>query len=717
MAERREEEFRRKLLATFRVEAAEHVAGLASGIVELERAVDAAARARVVETVFRAAHSLKGAARAVNAAAIESLCQATEGVLAALKRRTLESSPALLDLLHESIDTLERLLDALASGSGAEPTSELLRRLETAAKGTVTVPAPVENKPPPLPETAAKPQSTPVVRIDTARLDALLLQAEEMLSAKLAAADLAKQMRAALAEVTSLRRVQGRVSAPRRADADPDRLKALESRMQALCAASHADARTLGGMVDALLGDMKKALMLPIASVLEMFPRLVRELARDQGKDVELVVRGAETEVDRRILDEMRDPLIHMVRNAVDHGIEKPEARRAARKEPRGRIRLSVSPREGNQLEIVLADDGAGIDPQRLRAAAVAAGIPEADAVADALPLVFESGVSTSEMITDLSGRGLGLAIVAEKVERLGGSVRVESRHGEGTTFHILLPVTLSTFRGVQVRLDDQAFVLPTSQVAQVGRVRRDSIRMVKNRPTIAWNGEAIPLVRLSDALGIAVRTPAANGSLHVVVVGSAERRIALAVDEVLGEQEVLVKPLGKLLPRVRNLAGATVLPGGKSVPILHVPELVRSAVAAANGASFDTPAARPEARAKSILVAEDSVTSRALLKNILEAAGYRVVVAVDGFDAFTRLRTEPYDLVVSDVEMPRLNGFELTRKMRADERLSRIPVVLVTALGSREDRERGAEAGANAYIVKSSFDQSNLLDAVRRLA
>jgi two-component system chemotaxis sensor kinase CheA len=464
--------------------------------------------------------------------------------------------------------------------------------------------------------------------------------------------------------------------------------------------------------------------MLPISSALEMLPKMARDLARDQGKEVELIVSGGEIEIDRRILEEMRDPLIHLLRNCVDHGIETPAARRRANKPPRGSLTLAITPKDGSKIEILVADDGAGIDTAKVREAARKLGAATAEdldarATPELLPLVFRSGISTSAIITDLSGRGLGLAIVEEKVNKLGGTVAVASVAGQGTTFHVVLPLTLATFRGIHVRVNGDQFLLPTTHVEQVMRLRREAIKTVENRETIAWDGKALALVSLADVLELP-REHAGDGgepSIQVVILGATDRRIAFRVDEIVGEQEVLAKPLGKQLARVRNIAGASVLGNGKTVPILNVADLLRSAVKVAAVRKADTaPEQQAASGQKSILVAEDSITARTLLKNILESAGYRVAAAVDGMDAYTLLEIERFDLVVSDVEMPKMDGFDLTRKIRSNKALAQLPVVLVTALESREHRERGVDAGANAYIVKSSFDQSNLLEVVRRL-
>jgi two-component system chemotaxis sensor kinase CheA len=477
-------------------------------------------------------------------------------------------------------------------------------------------------------------------------------------------------------------------------------------------------------MVDNLLEDVKEVLMLPCATVLEALPKMVRELARDRGKEAELVIAGETVEIDKRVLEELKDPLIHLVRNCIDHGIEKPGERQRRNKPVRGVISVTVSLIGSSRIEIVVTDDGTGIDTARLAAEAARQRIvPQAEANRmgreELLELAFTSGVSTTPLITDISGRGLGLAIVREKVEKLGGTVTLVSEPLRGTSFRMVLPLTLSTYRGVLVRVGEQTFIVPAAGVERVTRVDKTSLRTVENRETVELGGEAVSFVRLADVLQLPreERGDADAGLMPLFMIGSGAHRIAFAVDGILAEQEVLVKSLGPQLSRVRNIAGATVLGTGRVVTILHPGDLVKSAVtAAAVMAAAVYPTEKAEAARKSVLIVEDSITARTLLKNILETAGYRTITAVDGIDALTQLKTEEIDLVVSDVDMPRLNGFDLTARIRATRELADLPVALVTSLDSREDRERGIEVGANAYIVKSSFDQSNLLEVIKRL-
>jgi two-component system chemotaxis sensor kinase CheA len=723
-------ELLKKLLATFRVEADEHLQGMSSGLLALEKTPAGEERSALVEKIFRAAHSLKGAARAVNLLDVESVCHSLESVFAGMKGGRIAVSPPLFDLLHQALDALGGLL---APGAGAlkvrSPAIEsLARRLDEALKGSLPEPearaeaAAAAGAQPPLP---APGLASGTVRVSTAKLDAVMRQVEELLAPRLAAGERARELRETAAALAARTKERARIqpALPQLAeylDAEQLFMKTIEERLARLGRSAEHDRRTLAGMTDSLLRDVKEMHLLPFSSLLEIFPRFVRDLARDQGKEVELAVQGGEIEIDRRILEEMKDPLIHLFRNCIDHGIEAPAVREEKSKPLRGTIALSISQQDGGKVELLVADDGAGIDAARVTSAARKLGMvteEEAEKLGEqeALALVFRSGVSTSPIITDVSGRGLGLAIVREKVERLGGAIAIESRPGAGTRFRIVLPLTLVTFRGVLVRAGDRLFVIPAASVERVTRAAEGDIRTVENRETIPLDGRAVSLVRLGDVLELPRRGTADD--TQAVVLGLGPQRIAFRVDEVLGEQEVLVKALGRQLARVRNVAGACVLGTGQVAPVLNVPDLMKSAVKRAAAPLAPAAAEAPAgAQQRSILVAEDSITSRALLKNILESAGYRVVTAVDGIDAYTALKSGTFDLVVSDVEMPRMDGFELTAKVRADKQLAELPLVLVTALESREHRERGIDVGANAYIVKSSFDQSNLLEVIRRL-
>lgn len=779
-------DFQKRLLETFKVETKEHLTAISSCLIDLEKTGEVERRQAIIETVSREAHSLKGAARAVNMAGIESVSHALEGVFAAFKRKTVIPSPALFDLLHQAIDTIDKLIPLLVTGRDATANAavrEIVLNLEKAASG---FPPPDNEKRDAGPGTkghgsigegaaqaytgalnavpgqraddeagtaarlsAAAPDT---VRISTGKLDSLFNRAEELLTVKLAAS----QRAAELAEISSdmalwekewrklrplLRSMRkARQSPAERAFAGTDHVRVdrlleffdwnhaciikLGNKMQGVAKAAANDRHTLDGMVDTLLNDMKGALMLPIATIMEPLPKVARELARDRGKEAELVMEGGAIECDKRILEEIKDPLIHLIRNCVDHGIENPEVRKLMGKQARGKISVTATLVDSHRMELCVADDGAGIDIARLPEIAVKCGQAtsnEAERMGkdDLLGLIFTSGFSSRPMIDDISGRGLGLAIVREKVAKLGGTVTVATEPRSGTTFRLLLPLTLATFRGIIVRVGELPFILPAPRVERVARIPRSTVMSVENRETVELGGTVLSFVRLADLLELPRQERKENGPdfVQLLVLEHEGKRLAFGVDAVLGEEEILVKSLGSQLARVRNVAGATVLGTGKVVPILHPGDLLKSAVKGAAAMAGAIPAREDaETARQSVLIVEDSITARTLLKNILETAGYETLSAVDGLDALALLRTEEIDLVVSDVDMPRMNGFDLTSRIRASREFADLPVVLVTSLDSREDRERGIEAGANAYIVKSSFDQSNLLDVIKRL-
>ncbi len=760
-----EDEFLRRLRATFKVEAEEHTQALAAGLVALENSASGSAvESETVEAVFRHAHSLKGAARATNFSHIESVCQALESVFALWKARQLVPTAEHFDALHQAVDAIGRLIHA---PDGTPPSASLTALHETihrlnviagraSAAATIAAPRPTvapEVVAAPSTETGTREHTLPrpaavpaneSVRIPGERLDRLLLQVEEFISLKQGATERAALLQEFGPQLelwhARWRGLQPALRSLRNQETTPeherlvqflewnfDYMRKLETKLRLVGKRAALDRYELGKRIDELLSESKSLVMLPFSHLADLFPKLVRDLGRDQQKQVELTLEGTEIEIDKRILEEMKDPLIHLLRNCVDHGVEKPEERTKAGKPSRARISVSLATLNGDKVEIVVTDDGRGINVSRVKEAAVRRGLlsaQEAETLSDddARDLIFRSDVSTSPIITEISGRGLGLAIVREKTTKLGGTVSAQSRVGGGTTFRLTLPLTMATFRGVIVRTGGLNLVIPTAQVERVARVKRSDIRTVENRETISDNERAVALVRLRDILELRQPEPpalAAQSHLSVVIIGTQAATVAFAVDEVLHEEEVLVKSFSRPLSRVRNLAGATVLGSGALALILNTADLLKSARRAGSPTKSLSapPVALEETSAKSVLVAEDSITSRMFLKNILESAGYRVTTAVDGVDAWATLRTESFDLVVSDVEMPRLNGFDLTARIRADEKLASLPVVLVTALATPTDRERGIDVGASAYITKSSFDQTNLLEVIRRLA
>jgi two-component system chemotaxis sensor kinase CheA len=480
------------------------------------------------------------------------------------------------------------------------------------------------------------------------------------------------------------------------------------------------DHARLATITDRLHGQVRRTRMLPLALLTPPLRLQLREIARAAGKRVSLVVDDVGAEADRQVLDQLREVLLHLLRNAVDHGIEAPSLRAAAGKPETGTITLGAAV-SGDHLTLTLQDDGAGINLEAVRRRAVVGGLlashdAERASEAELLDQIFLPGFSTRQQVSELSGRGVGLDVVRTRVERMHGRVHVESRPGQGTTFTITVPLSLTRSRGLVLRAGRAEYVLPLDAVQRIVAVASNAIASLEGQPVLHLDGRVLPLVALNDLLGAtqSAATPQRLGLL----LRSGERQMACLIDAVLGEQELVIHRLPVPLQRVRFLAGATILADGRVLPILDVVDLVRAAAGVRRMVLPAAPA--EERRAPTILVADDSITTRTLEKNILVAAGYKVQLATDGQEALDLLRhlvdNGGCNLLLSDIDMPRLNGFELTRQVRDDPRLRHLPVVLVTSLDSPADRERGVAAGADAYIIKRAFDQQTLLDTITRL-
>jgi two-component system chemotaxis sensor kinase CheA len=455
--------------------------------------------------------------------------------------------------------------------------------------------------------------------------------------------------------------------------------------------------RLLGELHDSVIG-MRT---LPLSSITAPFARSVRDLAAGEGKEVQLQITGADTQLDRVILEGLGEVINHLLRNCIAHGIEAPDEREATGKERRGTIKLRAEQREG-MVAIELSDDGRGVRAE------VAAGTGEDVSLADALTA---PGFTTTEEVSDVAGRGVGLDAVKKHVEALAGSLEVNSEPGQGMTVTLLLPLTLALQRLLMCERAGQIFGLPLTSVREVVTVT-DPVSL-GGRRALELNGEAVPLEDLATMLGASA--PELDPGAPAMVIATAGRRVAISCDSVIGDQEVVVKGLGPLLASVRGYLGAAILGDGRVAMIVDPNHLLRrpdSSPAAVR------PMAAPEEAppAPTVLVVDDQFTVRELQRSILETAGYRVETARDGREALERIGRSGIDMVLTDIEMPEMTGFELLHEIRADPERGELPVVIVSANGGEDDKRRGAEEGADAYIVKQEYDQHALIDVIERL-
>jgi two-component system chemotaxis sensor kinase CheA len=607
--------------------------------------------------------------------------------------------------------------------------AEAARAAATLAGDLVDLRQRLEQAPPPA--QAATPEATGAaepprpadksIRVLTSTLDSLARQLELLALSEARHARRAREVAAAEAGAREVvRQLEQALQALRLVEAGEERgavgaavarLRALGGELRRLAQEGQreAEAQRLAGTV--LREDLRALRMVPAALMLEPVKRVVRDVAGRLGKAVEVEVVGGDVKLDRRIVDELRDPLLHLVRNAADHGMEGPAARRAAGKPEVGRLVVRLEPR-GSRVGLVVEDDGRGLDLAAIRASAVRKGLLTADAAArladaDTARLIFLPGFSTAAAVTEISGRGVGLDVVQSTVVRLGGAVDVSSVPGRSTRFDLELPLTLAATAAILFRVGRDLAALSADAVERVLLLGPGDVGTVAGRATVEVGGAQVPFAWLSQLLGLAPGRLAPKAQPALVLALGTQRAV-VAVDEVLGQQEVVVGALGARAARAAHLAGASVLDDGRVVGVLNAAELVRRVQPAALRAQA-TSSVR-------VLVADDSLTTRAAMKALLELAGYQVIAAGDGEEALQILRDQGAALVVSDVQMPRLDGLGLTRRIKDDPALRATPVVLVTSLDAPEDRAAGLAAGADGYLVKREVERGRLLELVRQL-
>jgi chemotaxis protein histidine kinase CheA len=732
-----------ELAASFRHEAAELTAALRDGLLVLERS----GQPRQAATdLLRHAHTLKGSATMFGVAPVTELAHRAEDLLGKVRDGRVPVTREVVDVLLETTEMLARwvpgtdwdvaeqertgMLAAIdAVGGRTSPRDDASRIPPSATHVVERAPLaePVAEAPAPVATTTRTLGDQ--VRVPTRRVHDLLdVVGEAELDVRRIdrhTRDLGSLLDEHQALVRGLREALLSGSSPGELADRVTGLVGVADRLHATTRDLRSRTEDASNRVARVRDGAMGLAMVPVRRVAAGFDVLVRGVAAKSGKDVVLVVQGADVELDVRVLDGVADALRHLVTNAVDHGCETPDARSAQGKPRIATVTLSARS-AGSTVVVEVSDDGAGIDDDVLRSAAVARGLlPEGTQASGSVlhQVIFEPGFSTRTDVTTTSGRGVGLDVVRTSVEALGGAVEVLSTPGEGTRFVLTLPVTLGVARCLLVRLGDERYAVPLAGVVETLSLRDAAVHDVAGSLVLAREGAAIPLADLGEVLGV----PGARSPRAAVVARLTGEPIAWAVDAVETEREVVVKSLGDFLGRVPGASGATIDDDGSVVLLVDLRDLAsRWSGTAALGAEDDAAddadggAQRPrtstgEGRAR-VLVVEDSLGVRELQRSILESAGYDVVTAVDGLDGAARLQGGPVDLVLSDVEMPGMDGFTLTRTIRRTRGWENVPVVIMTSRGDDADRRAGLDAGADAYLLKREFDQRALVDTVRRL-
>jgi two-component system sensor histidine kinase and response regulator WspE len=727
------------LMDLFRSEADGQTALLTEGLLALEGEAEPSPAA--LESLMRAAHSLKGAARIVGLDAAVRIAHALEDNFVAAQRGEFLIQTSHVDVLLKAVDLLAQiaLLSEESSAAWQEENEGMVAWTVEALQGLRTDPEPVEvlaepfpepnvsaNVPLPDPEPGESGKaSLPDPPIEEPRRDATPAAPEAPgRVVRVSAESLSRLMGLAGESLVQARQLRPFVEA----------LVTLRSRQAALIETLQTIEErraSNSGHLDELLARAKAEAIRGMEGLnreteaFDDYARRVREVSRELGKKVRFEVKGENTGVDRDILDKLEAPLNHLIRNALDHAIEAPEERHAAGKETTGLIRLEARHSAG-MLQITVSDDGRGVDPARLRDKIVRKGLVSSEMAgrlteAELLEFLFLPGFSTKETVSEISGRGVGLDVVQDMVRSVGGLVRVTSKLGRGTRFTLQLPITMSVIRALLVKISGEPYAFPLNRIDRIVRVPGDEVRRLEGRPHFLMDDQLVGLIDAVQVLELPGSVEIGE-PMSVVVVSDRGSRFGMIVDEFLGERDLEVRPLDPRLGKPPDINSASVLDDGWPVLIVDVEDLVRSIDNLLGGKRLKSPASAIAAASKArkparrILVVDDSITVRELERQLLESRGYAVDVAVDGVDGWNAVREGDYHLVISDVDMPRMDGIALVRSIKQDPRLKSIPVVIVSYKDREEDRMKGLDAGADGYLTKSSFHDRTFLDAVADL-
>jgi two-component system chemotaxis sensor kinase CheA len=677
-----------ELREVFCEEAGERLEAMQGLLLQGESARDGA---ELITALFREAHTLKGGAAMVGLSAVARLAHSMEDLLAQVRSGKLDLTPTLVDALLGAVDALGAVLNLVAANEPHEAVveaAELALRRASSSGGAVApregARPPDSELPPPAPDgppAADGPRAPPSpgaggqerLPVPVHRLDELVRLIGETVATQLRLGALLKD-------------ALGR---------DPDSVDEFRAFSQVLSEVQEVAMRMR---------------MVPVARILPGLQRAVRDVARISGKRVRFDVSGEDTELDRRILDQLAEALLHIVRNAVDHGMETPDERVRLGKSAEGVVRLEASQQQA-QAVVVCSDDGRGIDLSRVREVAGRDGQPAA-AIDDAqaMQMIFRSGFSTSEHVSEISGRGVGLDVVRQRLATIQGRMDVSSEPGAGTEFRITVPLTLAVVPSLLATVDGQRFALSMHAITAI-LPAGIAERWAGGRPVVMVGDRSVRVADLAATLGL---PSAGRGSGPAVLLRGHTDEQAFRVDAVLGQRQVVVKALSATLPRLAVIAGASAEPDGSILLVLDPAALIeRARLDQPSPATLPDAAAGP-APAACILVVDDAVIVREVERSILEQEGYRVLTAGDGVEALAVLANQACNLVVTDIDMPRMDGLELTARIRALPRLGQLPVVLLTSHADQETHRRGLEAGADGYVVKGAFDRTELLRAVR---
>ncbi len=704
----------------FRAEAEGQCRVLSESLLAVEKAADPAA---LLESLMRSAHSLKGAARIIGLDQAVHVAHAMEECFVQAQKVNMAPDAATIDVLLHGVDLLAKLAGVSVGEVPPSEVQDFVRSCQNPPPRVGKEGGKKATNPPPAEAVAEERRD---IRIDAERLDSLVgLAGQALVAAQVGNKEL-------LGARGLLRQLQSLLSQTQAASSEARR-SALLTQAMALAAQGQStlvedferkdvQARRMVNLCNRIYNETLACRLRPFGDITSGLHRLARDLARSLGRELTFEISGEDTEVDRDLLDRLDGPLSHLIRNALDHGLEIPEEREKAGKSRNGTLRISARHHAG-WLVIAVSDDGKGLNFTQIKEVIVDRGLASAEHVdemleSELLEFLLLPGFSLRKQVTEVSGRGVGLDAVRAMVYGAGGSLRLARSEQGGFLCEIILPVSLSLVRALVAEISGDYFAFPLTRVERVLEVQPQDIHAAAGRQHIFLNEERIEVLSAAQALELDTAESETPGTSLIIVHGP-QGRLGLAVDRFIGQKELSIQRLDSHLGRMQDVSATALLEDGEPVVVIDVNDLAITATNFSSGSRYRplaTDAGRQVANVRRILVADDSLTVRELERKLLASRGYLVETAIDGSDAWNALRGGSYDLLVTDIDMPRMDGIELTRLIRGDARLRDLPIVIVSYKDREEDKSRGLEAGADFYLPKSSYQDESLLHAVQEL-
>ncbi len=730
----------KQLAVIFQAELGEQAQVMIDGLLLLEKQPQQTNN-EVITTIFRAAHNIKGAARGIGAQEVGDIAHRIETLFSLIQKKSLVVTSPLIDLCLDAVDKMRLATQAFIEHKDLSfDLQGLLAALDQ--KAILDTMYDIQNKPAAKQEMIEQKmeieeggENYESIRVALDKIDKVFSLMEEIQVNKISIEDYVISLNELNTKIKNYALKSKKDMNVLKAHVEKDYQEYID-KLQHLSqdffgdlhySSSHLEKNMrsrlneLSILTNSLQEEVRLLRLVPAASLLHILPRYVRDLSRSLNKNVEITIHGDEVKMDKLILESLKDPLMHIIRNAMDHGIETESTRLSLGKSPVGHIAIDVK-EDANEIVITVSDDGAGIDLNQIASLAKSKHPAAAANIASmnegqVLDFIFLPGFSTKEIITDVSGRGVGLDVVKTNLNKIKGSVNVVTKMGHGTAFNLRVPLTLSSERGMLVKAESQCFILTTHSIQRVLMLNPADIIEVEGNQAVLLDGNPIPFRVLANILNINQAKSLSHEVLPIVIAKNSWFSVAFLVDEIMGEREMVIKPLRAPLSSVPCLMGGSLLERNQVAMVIDTNELINRAL---HTEVIKHRTYQDEGKTvrvvPHILVVDDSITTRTLEKNILEGKDYKVSVAVNGKEAWELLQQHKYSLLITDISMPIMDGFTLTDKVKKNEKLHDLPVIIVTSLGSDAEKARGIEVGADAYIVKTEFESGELLNIVTQL-